>query len=392
MKKTKLAKLFGSAALAALLSSMPTVANAVIAGFCSDCHTMHGSIGGSPITTPSGLPLPSLLRADCVGCHADGGTEKIIMLGTSPSPQVYHTASDDLAGGNFAYIDGVKGTGASDRKGHNAYDVVTSDALLSSAPGWEHTGRYLWYPPNTIGCAGVKGCHGVRNQYVSEAYIDPDTGELVEEVPRVGLDAMKKTHHYNVDGQIDVADTAANSYRFLLGLKGLENPDIDHPWENFDANSHNEYYGVSNVNFSGVCGSCHVNGTGPTTTTYMKTPNNSMSGFCGTCHSKFHSTGPAGKTGFLRHPSDFTLPDKTEYSAYTTYDLTAPVARDSVVATSSSTVTPGSDIVMCLSCHVAHGSDNEGMLRFDYEDMIAGGGTNSTGCFVCHSTKDTNTP
>ncbi len=57
-------------------------------------------------------------------------------------------------------------------------------------------------------------------------------------------------------------------------------------------------------------------------------------------------------------------------------------------------MTPGGghDLVMCLSCHVAHGSDNAGMLRFDYADMVAGGGTNTTGCFACHTTKDTGTP
>ena len=80
--------------------------------------------------------------------------------------------------------------------------------------------------------------------------------------------------------------------------------------------------------------------------------------------------------------------------AYTVYDPTAPVARTNLTMADNSVVTPGggTDLVACLSCHAAHGSANEGMLRFDYADMIAGGGANTTGCFACHSTKDTGTP
>jgi predicted CXXCH cytochrome family protein len=207
-----------------------------------------------------------------------------------------------------------------------------------------------------------------------------------------GLSAMTGAHHYNVDGQIDGTVTGAdatdinNSYRFLNGLYGTE--DLD--WQNtVSASDHNDYYGVNGSPFTGSCTNCHQVGTGSSVTAIMTTPSHSISGFCSTCHGTFHDDGAA--TGsFIRHPTDFALPAKTEYSAYTVYDPTAPIARTNLALADNSVVTPGSgsDVVACLSCHVAHGSDNAGMLRFDYNSMIAGGGENGTGCFVCHTTKD----
>ncbi|TSA13704.1 MAG: hypothetical protein D4R73_00455 [Deltaproteobacteria bacterium] len=52
------------------------------------------------------------------------------------------------------------------------------------------------------------------------------------------------------------------------------------------------------------------------------------------------------------------------------------------------TVAAGIDIVTCLSCHRAHASAYPDILRWDYSTMIANGGSLSTGCFVCHTTKD----
>ncbi|QJA05750.1 hypothetical protein FVE67_02585 [Thermosulfurimonas marina] len=52
-------------------------------------------------------------------------------------------------------------------------------------------------------------------------------------------------------------------------------------------------------------------------------------------------------------------------------------------------MTPGSDAVMCLSCHYAHAGPYPDMLRWDYRTCVAGGGENpKCGCFVCHTTKD----
>jgi hypothetical protein len=63
--------------------------------------------------------------------------------------------------------------------------------------------------------------------------------------------------------------------------------------------------------------------------------------------------------------------------------------RVSDIGAPSSVVTPGTDIVMCLSCHMAHASPYPHMLRWDYSEMITGNGeaVSGKGCFVCHSSK-----
>ena len=326
-------------------------------------------------------PNPFLTKGTCVGCHAQGGASKIVTIGGSPIPQVMHTdSSGDLAGGNFAYIDGTKGSGASDSKGHNVIDLVDPDTLLYAPPGGIvlafHDDGFTVNRTN-LTCAGNNGCHGYR---VGDA-----------NSTTVGIASLKGAHHGNVDGRLTSATTVANSYRFLLGVKGIEN--TSDPWQNKDSASHNEYYGeASPASLSCSSGTgCHING-------YVQPPNNTISGFCGTCHGNFHTLeagdssgiGPSITSPFIRHPNDIVIKDSNEYAAYTSYSTDAPVGRQTLPALPSNKVTPGSDVVTCLSCHMAHASDYPDMLRWDYTKMITGnaGAAAGTGCFICHTTKN----
>jgi hypothetical protein len=341
-----------------------------ISGVCSSCHTMHNSQNNAPEATFGAAgqpwkgtgPFDALTKGDCLGCHGMG-TTKTVTIGSSVIPQVYHTdATGDLAGGNFAYILGTKGSGAADSKGHNVVDLGNPESTLTEPPGH--------HSPSNIGvnvtCSGIKGCHGRRA-----------TGVV-----------MSGAHHQNVDGKLDTADEVYNSYRFLMGVKGFEN-NGSKPWENFDANNHNEYFGATTpMTFGGAnCNICHQ-GSG------IYPANGTISGFCGTCHREFHVVeGIGGDTisPFTRHPTDVLLPGTGEYAGYNgagnPYSVEAPVARTTVPDSIGNTVIPGTDVVMCLSCHMAHASDYPDMLRWDYDTMIAGGG-GSGGCFTCHTTKD----
>jgi hypothetical protein len=386
------------AAGGALCCGLPALSVAKIDGNCSDCHTMHNSEQGLPVgvsarqfDNPSPVPNQALLRMDCISCHAQGGGERIVIMpGGSLVPQVYHTDPvGDLAGGNFAYISGTKAGVAEpgSRKGHDVIDLGLPDDIFINPPGFQHNDFPTRFRTENFTCAGVNGCHGWRNQKVAN--------ELGILVPRTGLAAISGAHHANEDGALRQADTVAASYRFLQGLFGLENPDPNYRWQNVSPESHNEYYGVSGP--LGIqtrwedCFSCHVGSTEATAVSYITTPNNSISGFCATCHSDFHSIPGTGTSTFLRHPSDFIIPDRGEYAEYTTYELTAPVARPLVDDSPSSSVQPGKDLVMCLSCHMAHASPYDGMLRFDYATMVAGvgAGTTRTGCLACHTAKGT---
>ncbi len=346
-------------------------AGAAIRGVCSNCHTMHNSQNGQSASFNS-VVNDSLTKGDCIGCHAQGGSSEIVEVGVDSIPQVYHNSAVDLAGGNFAYIDGTKGGNASDAKGHNVAALVGTEDTLSSIPGAIELNGYGPHPnfsPTTLTCAGSNGCHGNR----------PSSGEF---------SAISGAHHGNIDGQITNPITTGSSYRFLLGVKGLESPN----WKNESESSHNEYYGVSNpvklgCNSGNGEYSCHNSGSSGVD---LSPPNGTISQFCMQCHGEFHvmksDMGAVIQSPFIRHPVDYTIPSSDEYSNYTLYSIEAPVARISVPSNPSSTVTPGSDVVMCLSCHYAHGSNYPDMLRWDYSKNIAGGSA-SGGCLTCHTSK-----
>jgi hypothetical protein len=340
--------------------------SAVITGQCSDCHTMHNSQNGASMVdytygSETSDAQEYLLRGTCLGCHAQGGPVMIATVSGNDVPQVYHTdATGDLAGGNFAYILGTKGTGASDNKGHNVVDFGNVENTLSGPPG-HHT-------PSTLGvnltCAGIRGCHGVRHSQIG---------------------GIQGSHHKNVDGKLTVADEPSNSYRFLMGVQGLEDPD----WQKTkSASDHNEYFGATTpMTYLGNCDICHhPPGIFP--------DNGTISGLCGTCHRDFHVTdGIGGDTlsPFTRHPTDVILPGgTTEYAAYNgagnPYSFLAPVARTTVPDTPGSTVSPGTDAIMCLSCHSAHATDYDDMMRWDYRSATLS--TAISGCSICHTSKD----
>lgn len=371
-------------ALTCLLLSPPSLATARMTGPCDNCHTMHNSQDGQAMATVGGESGSStnlfLTRGSCIGCHAMGTANKIELLGPTPVPQVLHIdGSGDLAGGNFAYLLGNKGSGASDAKGHNVIDFSNEDDLLYAPPGgigqsFHDTGMVV--NDSNLTCAGTNGCHGYR--YAST----PITS---------GVATLSGAHHNNVDGKCDEATTPANSYRFLTGVKGLENQ--TDKWQNVSSASHNEYFGQATpvqLGCSGGASSCHNIGVSP--------PDNTMSQFCATCHGNFHTLTTSTSDGigssftspFIRHPTDVALPATGEYSFYTSYNIDAPVARTVVSDLPSSGVVPGSDVVMCLSCHAAHATDYPDMLRWDYSVMKANDSTSpsNSGCFVCHTTKD----
>jgi hypothetical protein len=436
------------ALIAGALLAMPMMAVAAdgIVGDCSDCHTMHNSQQGAAVAkvgagaTLSTDPIQNLLKFDCIACHANPtATGKLWTLpGGSVVPQVSQSTDDNLAGGNFRY------SSTSDRKGHNVKDLTpadgsNSDGVYDTPPGFYHASTHgpkfrTNYGVASLGaagaaygeftCAGARGCHGTRSQLLSGATVDNGTANVYVPVYRTGIAAISGAHHNSFDGIKNPAQntqavsngaTVAAGYRFIPGLKGVGN-EVDR-WQNVDANSHNEYYGVAGGISTALgtgCAYCHIEGTAGTglsaRATFNSTlavPNQSMSGFCTTCHGEFHSSAANDLEGvaangvsgaFLRHPSDYVLPGgTTEYAAYTTYDITAPVARPSLIA-SSATVTPTQDMVMCLSCHAAHATENDFMLRFAY--TYDGSGTmqagaygdiasaqGAGGCLACHTTK-----
>jgi hypothetical protein len=358
-----------------------------ISGVCSNCHTMHYSQNGTILSDwgTSG-PYGYLLLDSCIGCHT-GPTGSA--TNTHGAPIVLRTGDPGGQGGTYTLAGGdfwwVHQGSANDSKGHNVEGLAGLDTNIVNdggrrPPGWDpaatsglsygqiNNGGATW--TQQLRCAGEYGCHGVH--YTTTATADA---------------GIFGSHHSNIGGtgtQADGATTVGGSYRFLGGINGKEYTN----WNWGETPSfHNEYYGVNgNVSYATK-----------TTISYS----------CAECHGFFHSSiGTASP--WLRHPTDIVLPDTAgkEYSKYNpevggggnTYNLEAPVARGSVPTSSHSGVSPGtstgdtSAIVMCLSCHRAHGSPESDILRWTYSGMQAGSGTSDTGCFVCHTCKNADCP
>ena len=273
-----------------------------------------------------------LTRGGCIGCHAynASGSNNVVNIEGSLVPQVWHTGTD-LAAGNFKYIkdDDV------DNKGHNlaAIDLEDNSSMFPQ-PGCEDI------TATNFSCAGKYGCHGDRT-------VEDETI------------SMKGAHHAD-DGTINGL-TTGTSYRFLKGVRGLEN-NGNNPWQNKSSTDHNEYKGL----------------TSPPNDASATSPGSegSISGFCAECHDYHGGWTDNG------HPTDRSLPDDGEYTSYTTYNVIAPVARVILPEeTPSDAVTPTGttdDIVMCLSCHGAHATNYDKLMRWDNLN-------NWSGCSVCHT-------
>ncbi len=340
--------------------------DAKVTGACYNCHTMHNSQDGSAVLrTGSGTgwngsgqlagggiqstPAENLLITNCVGCHSSSTGDTIITVGSNQVPIVYNTGAypaNPLAGGNFYQV--AQGGATNDQYGHNVYGIAGADNNLNEAPGTldscgaNECHQTLAASSNSRGKPGCQGCH------------------------------FRVFHHVE-----DNATSSNTGYRFLWGhtyqsgqytayVEGVE----DNDWEQETTIGHNWYKGATTSYSSGANGLANTK---------------SITAFCSGCHGYFHNN-MGSSSPWIRHPNDIALPQTGEYSAYdptTNYSSEAPVAWADPTAPARAGA-----IVMCLSCHRPHGSEQPDMLRWDYSGMVAGGGTNSAGCFTCHTTKD----
>jgi len=292
----------------------------------------------------------------CIGCHSDSNAT----IWGGIFPVVYTTDGveykDCLAGGNFYWV-----ASNGDSKGHNVAGITGPDGRLTKAPGGDMT--------HQLTCAGTYGCHGGRTPEY-----DSDGDGIVDDFEAIGGahhadDACLKAGTLDLDEQ---GTSVGKSYRFLNGVKGIE----DENWEQDHVNtSHNEYLGSSD---------------------YLST-SETISALCTQCHPSYHDTGSlpggddlvigTGLSPWLRHPTDITLPGLGEYTAYggptNSYSMMTPVARTDLYSIlDPSLVEPGKDAVMCLSCHRAHASPYDKLLRWDYKSFMPG-----EGCSTCHTSK-----
>lgn len=342
-----------------IICYLPDNALAKIKGLCSNCHTMHFSQTPWPWDVNATGPNAALLVNDCVGCHSgsNDGINKTpyVFSNTAPIYENAGTEGDCLAGGNFYWVTQANG----DTAAHNVAGIaiVDNNPNMYPPPGFDVSytdyegnavGGGIWAAGQQVTCAGTYGCHGHHN-------IDNS------------LKAISGGHHDD-NSTID-GSSVGKSYRFLIGIKGLEDPD----WEyRPNSSEHNQYYGVDR---SAV------------------PDKQTISYLCGECHGDFHTiSGAGGSSPWLRHPTDFDMGNtgtSSEYRDYPgdsshTYSVVAPVATTDVSSVVSSVTFADDTIVTCISCHRAHGTPYFKLMRWDYKNWP--GETN--GCNVCHTEKD----
>jgi hypothetical protein len=350
----------------------PLVCDAKVTGQCGNCHTMHNSQGGTAVAYVvdigdgskdfSFTPNDALLNTNCIGCHqgnnSEGGRATPYVLQIS-QPTYGSTGTEGtsttLAGGNFYW---VISSAQGDATGHNVSGIAAIDSRFGTTPPGGTEGAQLT-------CAGTSGCHGDRTV----------SGEVK---------SMLKSHHANDMTHWKDGTTLAKSFRFLYGVQGLGLKEVEYEYRP-ESTRHNKYYGIDR-------------------TAETENDDSTISSLCAKCHGNFHqgagkiASGTFGSSGvWLRHPTDFDMgraSSTDEYTAYNggsgsnnLYSVISPVATASKTESINSTIYTAADdaIVMCLSCHRAHGTPYQAILRWDYKAW-PGGGYN--GCAVCHTTKD----
>ncbi len=360
----------GAATIVLMLSWVilaPLHSIAKVTGPCCNCHTMHNSQAGVSVVD-AGEPIPCLLNSDCIGCHTgindDNNTTPYVLMTVGVpiyKPTGTEADTNTLAGGNFYWV-AISGF---DRTGHNVAGVGVAglDSPLGNTPPGSVDGASL---SEQLTCAGINGCHGDR---------------LVDSPYK----AMSGAHHNNDMTLWKDGTTLALSYRFLDGVKGLEDPDYE--YLPTSAGHHNKYYGKDR-------------------TVETDSAEGTISSLCGQCHGDFHNgsgeiaSGSFGDGVWLRHPTDFDMGraksrSDEEYKYYNggtgtgnPYSVVSPVATADTTTTLNITVFSKSNdaIVMCLSCHRAHGTPNDAILRWNYKKWPGTDGYN--GCAICHTTKN----
>ncbi len=322
---------------------------------CSDCHTMHHSQGGQALSSWGDAgPYSALLVSDCVGCHSGSNAPGSMPYVMSSAAPVYGATGTEantstLAGGNFYWVAQALG----DSRGHNVSGLTAPDINLSTPPGFDGVsaaadgsvpGGGNWPAGQQVTCAGVYGCHGSHSE-----------SALVT--------AIRGGHHADLKGAISTPGTAAaDSYRMLIGIAGYEDPE----WELTPTDiAHNQYKAVDQV---------HDNAT--------------ISSLCSRCHGMFHQQ--ADLDVWTKHPVNFDLSNTALGSEYRAYGGLNHAYQPAVPLGSSQVNTPlgrvtlqgGDAIITCVSCHRAHGSPYDKLLRWDYA------GSSGAGCVVCHTAKN----
>lgn len=337
---------------------------------CESCHTMHNSKDGAVMSRNSNtyLPAPPTLAigeagpyllqgtdqsSTCLNCHGSTSTAVSTKDGSYGYKVFYYgvgTAPYRSPGGDFAWL--KKGA----KKGHN---VVAADYALAPDSGTDTVAPGGTYPKGSLHCSSCHDPHG-KYRKLSTTGAFATTGEAIVGSGSYGVDPT--------NGE------AVGAYRLLAGknytpdsLAGTGNEFTQDPMNAAVANPYNLPATDTIVNYGKGVGA-----------------------WCQQCHPKMHmSIGTAVNV----HPNDQIMDGlAANYNNYVSsgkmvaggggFDALIPVSYDNKTKNSElanhfakGTQITTNDQVMCLSCHRAHASGFDYMLRFPIvEEMVVDDG------------------
>ncbi len=334
---------------------------------CEGCHTMHNSLNGVAAVTalPQFQAGPFLLKASdpsssCLNCHQHAGdtAPSSFHISTSQSDMPTGTPPLQLSpGGDFGWLKktydwaGEEGpqTSRGEAHGHNiiASDYgYTADTRISTAPG----GDPFQYPSDKLSCVS---CHDPHGRYRrSNTGVISTTGQ-----PIISSGSYNTSLDPTATGYVGV-------YR-LLGGVGYQPKSLSGSYSFI----YQSFFAVAPEDYNRA----------EDTTDVRVAYGRNVSLWCANCHALMHST-----FGSVVHPADQTLSSDvlTIYNSYKkTGDLTGtqdksylslvPFQMDNSVnmttlkgAVTSTAGPVYGDRVMCLTCHRAHASGWDSMMRF----------------------------
>jgi hypothetical protein len=376
---------------------------------CDGCHVMHNASNGKSVTTAGGQPArsdktnPYLLQGSdqsstCLICH--GGTGKQYTI-ADLSAVVGVAPANYTPGGDFGYMlrtyswttsRGTSGSSPAERHGHNviARDFGLTSIDNSRAPG----GAFM--SGTGIAALACSSCHDPHGRYRLQ-------GDMADPVIRgpmrndAAINPIVASGSYAIPAEVNMATEAVGVYRLLAGkdYRPASNPGfpfVNDPPVAVAPDTYNQVETASEVRVAYGSG---------------------MSEWCQNCHTYVHLDNYATGADGLVHPAGnggkFRQLQADIYNKYKgSGDLTGTFQYTSLVpfesqetnlttlgSAASSTSAPGSQAdgifvavantsnVMCLSCHRAHASAWNSMVRWNmestFETFATYPGTNASG-------------
>ncbi|MBI5598223.1 MAG: hypothetical protein HY890_00625 [Deltaproteobacteria bacterium] len=397
---------------------------------CGNCHTMHSSQGGtsSPAmggATGSFLLLRGSITGDdrknihefCLQCHAENGAQGGDAFpsapgntGTTRPPKVYLTtdkwANGDAfdkvgAGGDFSDVGGYSGT---------TWTANTADNASNNALGTGHSlGMANPIPPGNTTSGATVSTSDITRLTCTSCHDPHGTDSTTDNINKYrNLKAGDYLKNYLNSGAAGPENTWTNMSSGGFGdlAMGYAGGIAGSVTDGTDPNSASNRWPVWRS--SGTQNYYYGGGTQGTMGTIV-----GISRFCAQCHGAWHeglySAYNVSGDDWKRHPvqnqlhesasrksgGGITIVDDTHYwdDAIIPIGKKLPAAQNALNATSGTTyyANGGEDRVFCLSCHFAHGSPNNDILRWNYTSAVSTGSqigvgvASDTGCQQCHN-------